>query len=349
VKIFRENIEKLSPYVPGEQPQDGDFIKLNTNENPYPPSPKALEAMKAALTERLRLYPDPALLNARRAAAQRFAVKPENVIIGNGSDELLTLIVRACVNPGEAVAFPWPTYSLYETLADIQGARALKFDFPPDYSLPEGLAAARARVFFICNPNSPTGTVVAPEEVRRFAQRADGLVVVDEAYADFSETDCMSLAGRLENVIVLRTLSKSASLCGIRCGIGVANERIIETLFKVKDSYNVNAVTLAGAAAALADWEWSRANAEKVKATRERLSERLRAMGFSVLPSGANFIWAEPKRVEAGTIFEKLKERRIYVRYFSTPELCKGLRITVGTDREVDALLEALREIIGEA
>jgi len=348
VKLFRDDIEKMSAYVPGEQPQGGEFIKLNTNENPYPPSPKSIEAMKKLLTEKLRLYPDPELKSARDEAAKLFGVARENVIIGNGSDELLTMLIRACVDQGGAIAVPWPTYSLYETLADIQGARTLKYDFPEDYSIPAGLAQADAQLVFICNPNSPTGTFIAPEQLEEFARNTDKLVVIDEAYVDFSDKNCMALGVKLENVIVLRTLSKGASLCGIRCGIGVATEQIINTLFKVKDSYNVNALTLEGAAAALADYEWVRANAEKVKATRKRLVSELEKMGFSVLPSQANFILARPNG-DAKTIFEKLKQRRIFVRYFAAPELKDRLRITIGTDREVDALIEALKEILKEA
>jgi len=339
----------MEPYAPGEQPRAGGFIKLNTNENPYPPSPRALDAMRKALSERLRLYPDPMAGRVREAAARLYGVQPGNVLVGNGSDDLLAMIVRACTSPGEAIAFPWPTYTLYETLVTIQGARSLKFDYPPDYSLPEGLAQADARAIIVCNPNSPTGTMAQPRDIEQMVKRAKCLVVVDEAYADFAETNCVALAGALDNVVVLRTLSKGFSLCGIRCGVALASKGIIETLAKVKDSYNVSSVTIAGAEAAFDDARWAADNAEKVKATRERLAAQLRAMDFDVLPSQANFLWAEPRATDAKTIYVKLKERRILVRYFPRGRLRKGLRITVGTDEETDALLRAIRDILQEA
>jgi histidinol-phosphate aminotransferase len=284
----------------------------------------------------------------RVEAARLYGTGLENLLIANGSDELLAMIVRACVDAKDKVAMPWPTYTLYETLVLMQGGDVLRYGFPDDYGLPEPMRKTAAKVVFICNPNSPTGTAVTPAEIEAFANAVSALVVVDEAYVDFADADCMALAGKLKNVIVLRTLSKGYSLCGIRCGIGVSTPEIIEGLLKVKDSYNLNSLTIAGAAAALADSAWARSNADRVKATRARLSRQLTKMGFSVLPSQSNFLWAEPLRGDAKMIYEKLKERRILVRYFPMQCLNQGLRITVGTDAEVDALLAALEEILGE-
>jgi len=348
VSFFREIIEGLSPYVPGEQPQGGGFIKLNTNENAYPPSPKAIEAIKRAASERLRLYPDPAASPVREEAAKLYGVAPENVLIGNGSDELLTMIMRACVDRKDSIAMLWPTYTLYETLAEMQGGEVLRYGFPKDYSLPIEMGRTEAKVVFICNPNSPMGTAVAPEEIEAFAASVPCLVVVDEAYVDFADRDCMHLTGKLENVIVLRTLSKGYSLCGIRCGMAVSTPEIIEGLCKVKDSYNMNSLTIAAACAAIEDSDWARENARRIIITRDRLTRALSQMGFSVLPSQANFLWAEPLRGEAKTIYEKLKQKAILIRYFHKACLKRGLRITVGTDEEVDALLAALKEIMEE-
>ena len=348
MSYFRSNIEQMGGYVPGFQPKGSGYIKLNTNENPYPPSPRALEALRQACGERLRKYPPPAADGARATIAEVFGTVPERVLCANGSDELLTLALRSFCGEGDAVAFPVPTYSLYEVLARIQGARAVQVDFPEDFSLPEGLADTGVRLALVCNPNAPSGTVVPPADLERLARSLDGVLLIDEAYVDFAEQDCLNLVGLCPNVVVTRSLSKSYSLAGLRFGFAVAQEPLIEGMMKVKDSYNVSAPAAAGAAAAILDQQWMRANAAKIKATRRRLADGLDALGFRCLPSQTNFVLARvPDGRSAATMQELLLERKILVRYFNAPRLDDSLRITVGTDQETETLLAALSEVLG--
>ena len=344
LSLLRDNIERMSGYVPGEQPQDGGYIKLNTNENPYPPSPSVIAALKAALNADLRLYPDPVAEPVRRKAAEVFGTRPECVLVGNGSDDLLTIIMRSFADAGDTIAFPVPTYSLYETLAQIQDARAAQVPYESDYSLPAGLGEASARITFVANPNSPSGTCIPTEELERLAVAVAGVLVIDEAYVDFADSDSMGLAKTLPNVVVLRTLSKSFALCGLRIGLAVAHERLIEGMMKVKDSYNVNRLGAIAAAAALDDVEYMCAIAAKIRATRARLSAQLEEMGFSVYPSQANFVLARKSGdPSARDLYLSLKERKMLVRYFDRPRLDDCLRITVGTDDEIDQLIANLR------
>ena len=337
----------MTGYVPGEQPQGGGFIKLNTNENPYPPSPRVMVALKAALNADLRLYPDPVAAPVRRKAADLFGTRPECVMVGNGSDDLLTIIVRSFADAGDTIAFPVPTYSLYATLGEIQDARVVEVPFEEDYSLPAGLAEAAAKITFVATPNSPSGTLIPADELERLAKAVAGVLVIDEAYVDFANADCMALANGLPNVIVLRTFSKSFALCGLRIGVAVADESLIQGMMKVKDSYNVNRMAAVAAAAALDDIEHMRANADKMRTTRARLTDALRLLDFSVFPSQANFVLARKTgEPTARDLYLALKERKILVRYFDRPRLDDCLRITVGTDDEIDQLLEALEELL---
>ena len=343
---FRENIEKMVGYVPGEQPKPGEkVIKLNTNENPYPPSPAALEVLRGADAEALRRYPDPLATRFRQVVAETLEVPLEAVIAGNGSDELLTMILRAFVGPDGAVAYPMPTYVLYRTLAEIQDARAVEVPYDEEYSLPaDELAAAAAAVTFVASPNSPSGTAYSLRQLDALAESVPGVLVVDEAYVDFADGHCLDLAGRRKNVIVLRTLSKGYSLAGLRLGFGVADPSLLEGLWKVKDSYNVDALACAIGAAAFADQPHKIANAEKVKASRARLTGELTDVGFRVWPSQSNFLLARPPDGNAEEIYQALKAGGVLVRYFKQPRLEEKLRITVGTDEQNAALVQALRQ-----
>ncbi len=343
---WRSVLRELQPYEPGEQPQDGRFIKLNTNENPYPPSPRVLDAIRAAATADIRLYPDPSASELRRAAARQFGLDPDEVLVGNGSDELLAMLMRACVGRGDRVAYPVPTYSLYDTLVAVQEGVAVRIPFPADFSLPPGLKSAEASLTIVCNPNSPTGTHVPAAELGRLAQEVSGLLVIDEAYADFADGNALALVREHPNIVVLRTLSKSYSLAGMRIGLAFARPPIIGQLRKVKDSYNVSRVAIAAGVAALEDQHWMRANAEKIRRSRARLAASLRALGYSVPESQANFVLARRPGVNQEPVYRALKQRGILVRYFPAPDLCDALRITVGTDAEIEALLAALREIL---
>lgn len=343
---IRPAVRRLWGYSPGEQPQEAGFIKLNTNENPYPPSPRVLAAVRDIGGDQLRLYPDPTAREVREEAARCYGVTPENVLVGNGSDELLSLIVRACVDASDVVAYPHPTYSLYDTLVEIQAGKLCRIPYGPNFTFPEELVEANAKLVFVCHPNSPSGTSVPLDRVVALAKRWDHrLVVVDEAYADFADENALGLVSEFRNVVVLRTLSKSFSLAGLRVGLAFGSQDTLAELAKVKDSYNVNRVSLVGARAALADLEWMQQNVQRIRATRTRLIEALRDFGFEVPPSQANFVLARRPGERLEGLYRELKRCRILVRYFDTPELEDALRITVGTDAEIDVLLESLAEI----
>lgn len=344
--FIRRAIRDLAGYQPGEQPRERTFIKLNTNENPYPPSPKVLEAIRSCATDDVRLYPDPMADALRDKAASVYGLRREQVLAGNGSDDLLAIIIRACVEPGDRVVYPFATYSLYDTLVTIGGGQIVHIPFRPDFALPPGLVEAAGRVTFLCNPNSPSGTAATIDELAALSERLSGLVVVDEAYVDFADESALPLLRDRANVVVLRTFSKSFSLAGLRIGLAFGAPEVIAELAKVKDSYNLTRVSIAAAVAALGDYEWMRAHVRRVCATRERLVAALRDLGFEVPPSQANFVLARRAGEDLHGLFSSLKERRILVRYFATPELRDALRITVGTDEEIDALLTALRELL---
>jgi len=347
---FRPNVEGMTGYTPGEQPAAGEaVIKLNTNENPYPPSPKVLDAVRGAADDTLRLYPDPTARALREAAGRVYGFGPEWIVAGNGSDELLAMLVRAFCSEGERVAYPVPTYSLYCTLVRAHGAEAVEVPWADGYCIPEGLAGAGARLVILCRPNAPTGTMVPVESVRELARSLDCVLCVDEAYVDFADSDddnCLALVREFENVVVLRTLSKSFSLAGARVGLAFACPELVEGLNKVRDSYNLSRMAIAAGEAALDDMDWMRANAARIRATRSRLVERLTGLGFDCLPSQANFVLARVGYPRAKELYEKLKARGILVRYFEQESVRDCLRITVGTDSEVDALLGALGEIM---
>ena len=320
------------------------MIKLNTNENPYPPSPHVFDAVARATNESVRLYPDPEATALRRRAAEMFGVPADQIIVGNGSDELLALILRATIDPGDRVAYPVPTYSLYDTLVAVQGGEAVRLPFPPDFRLPPGLAATGARVTILCNPNSPSGTLVPVREVDALARSVAGLLVVDEAYVDFARESSLGLVGRRENVIVVRTLSKSFSLAGLRVGLAFGHPELIVGLRTVKDSYNVSRLAQAAAEAALGDPAWMQGNVARIRATRTKLTADLTALGFQVLSSEANFVLARRLGHDLGPLARALAARDILVRHFAVPGLTDALRITVGTDAEVASLLAAIAD-----
>ncbi|HVM94938.1 MAG TPA: aminotransferase class I/II-fold pyridoxal phosphate-dependent enzyme, partial [Candidatus Acidoferrales bacterium] len=274
-KFIRPNVAAMTGYVPGEQPQDRRYIKLNTNENPYPPSPRVIEAVRAAASDELRLYPDPMANAVRDRAAQRYDLSRDNILVGNGSDELISLLLRACVGPQDRVVYPYPTYSLYDTLVEVQEGQVVHLPYPPDFRLPQGLAEARGQVTILCHPNSPSGTAVPIEEMEQLARALEGLVVIDEAYVDFAAKSALELVRKLDNVLVLRTFSKSFSLAGMRIGLLFGAVPLINELLKVKDSYNVSRTSIAAAAAALDDYAWMTANVARIRKTRARLIESL--------------------------------------------------------------------------
>jgi histidinol-phosphate aminotransferase len=341
----------MDGYTPGEQPGPRErVVKLNTNENPYPPSPRVLQALRETDWAVLRKYPSPMAEPARSAAARLWGVPPECVLCGNGSDELLTMIFRAFVGEGEVAAWPAPTYSLYPVLARIQNARVMEAPAGDDFALPlDDLAGLPARLLVVCNPNAPTGVYTPPEALADLAAAFRGVLVIDEAYADFSPGSAIAAVRGRPNVLVLRTLSKSYSLAGLRFGYAVGPRELIAGLVKVKDSYNCDGVSILAAAAALQDQAWMRAGVEKVVQQRVRLTRALRGLGFAVTPSSANFILAAVPGGDGRRCYEALKGRGILVRWWNLPRLADKVRITVGTPEENDCLLDALDILSKEA
>ena len=347
MSYFRPTIDALRPYEPGEQPPpEADIIKLNTNENPYPPSPGAQAALREIDHEQLRRYPDPFAGEFRTSAAEVLGVEPDWILVGNGSDDILTILMRAVADGTRAVAYPVPTYAFYRTLAQIQGAPVVEIPSDETYALPlDALAATGARLTLVASPNSPSGSRVPNEMLSELAGRVAGILAIDEAYVDFATGNAVELTRHFDNVVVLRTLSKSHSLAGLRLGFSVASPALIAELAKVKDSYNVDAVAACVGAAAYRDVAYTRETVARVCASRQRLTDDLAALGFHVWPSEANFVLVRPAHGHARHLYEQLKVRGILVRYFNVAGLDDKLRITVGTDPQNDRLVAALKDL----
>lgn len=368
-QLIRPLVRKLHAYVPGEQPKIKGLIKLNTNENPYPPSPEVLRVVKAAVDGRLRLYPNPTAERLRVKLARLHRCQPENIIVGNGSDEVLALAVRAFVEPVAAevtrrtntqsassrrrlqtVQYFTPSYSLYPVLADIHGAAKNAVPLKPDFSLPSLAELKRgkqwdfnAALTLITTPNAPSGRGYPTRKLATLCQAQRGVVVLDEAYVDFANENALNLALKHPHVLVARTFSKAYSLCFQRVGYFVGRPELIAALHKIRDSYNVNGLGQIAAEATLDDLGYYRANFRRIIATREWLNHKLTKLGFRVLPSQTNFILAKPPRFAAKDWLLKLRERKILVRWFSAAEVSDYLRITIGTQREAVALISAVK------
>jgi histidinol-phosphate aminotransferase len=340
----RPNVAQMAPYVPGEQPGPGEkVIKLNTNENPFPPSPRVLEAIRAIDPEKLRRYPSPKADAFRAVAARVHGVTADMVLAGNGSDEILAIAMRTFVGPGEVLAYPDPTYSLYPVLAEEGEIRVRTVAWKPNWELPvEALLTTSPRAIFFANPNAPSGTLVGKSRVRELALAFDGLVLVDEAYVDFADESCLGLVRELPNVILCRTFSKGYSLAGLRFGYAIAAPAVIAEMMKVKDSYNCDAVAIAAATAALEDQAYARKTWQAVRAERARLASLLAQRGYDVVPSQANFLFVRCPHANAADVYPSLKRQGILVRFFDKPGLSDRLRITIGTAEQNDALLRAL-------
>jgi histidinol-phosphate aminotransferase len=339
------SVAKLEAYVPGEQPRDPDFIKLNTNENPYPVPDEVLRAVQEASVTAFQKYPDPGSSSLRAAIGERLRVPVQQILAGNGSDEVLRLLCHAFLCPGDSIGMLNPTYTLYRTLAAMFGAESRTFEVRgPDYAFPEEAISAEVRIFFLPNPNPPIGTRYPAELVSRMAAaRPDRLLVVDEAYIDFASGDCVDVFRAHDNVAITRTFSKSYSLAGLRVGFVVAKEPIIGELEKIKDSYNLNRVSQAAAEAAWRAQGYYDARTREIVANRTLLATELAARGFEVPASEGNFVFA--RRADARDLYTKLKERKVLVRYFDTPNLRDGMRVTVGTGAELKALLSAIDDL----
>ena len=345
-EFWSERIRNITPYVPGEQPRDRQWIKLNTNENPYPPSPQALEAMKAAVSADLRLYPDPECTALRAAAAQCWGVKPEQVFCGNGSDEILAFCFQAFFDRGREVVFPRITYSFYPVYTDYFGLDRREVPMNPDFSDPVEQLCGNNGGVVLANPNAPTGIAVGLDVVEKLLQaNPDVVVVVDEAYVDFGAQSAVGLIDRYPNLVVAQTLSKSRSLAGLRVGFALGQENLIAALRCVRDSinsYTVDWVAQAGAAAALQDREYFEATCRKVMHTRDWTAKALQELGFTLCPSQTNFLFARHPDRSGKEIADLLRQQGILVRRWDIPEICDWLRITIGTDEQMKVLICAL-------
>lgn len=343
MKFTRRHVQRLAPYVPGEQPKERGLVKLNTNENPFPPSPKVLKAVRAAVDGRLRLYPNPKAQELRERLARLHGCGVENVMVGNGSDELLALATRAFVELRGTIQYFTPSYSLYPVLADIQNANRREVVLNDDFTLSK---LGQAELTFVTTPNAPSGRGYATAELEKLCRAQRGVVVLDEAYVDFAKENAMDLALKLPNVIVSRTFSKAYSLCFQRIGYFVGPADLIGALDKIRDSYNVNGLGQVAALATLRDLAHYRKNFRLIKALRDETAEKLTKLGFEVLPSSTNFLLARPPRFAGRTWLRQLRERKILVRWFADPAVKDFLRITIGNEREMAALLRAARAIL---
>ncbi len=345
--LFRDNIERMTGYVPGEQTLDHSYIKLNTNENPYPPSPAVSTVLSDPEALRLNRYPDPIADTVRDAAAAVTGTEREWIIVGNGGDDLLTIAMRAFVNQGGRVAFFDPSYSLYPVLADIQGAVSVAVPLADEFDLPHDVQDRidGADLLFVTRPNAPSGNAFAIDRLAEIVTGFAGVVLIDEAYTDFAADNCLDLVKRLPGLIILRTLSKGYSLAGIRLGYAVADPQLVEGMMKVKDSYNVNGITQRLAAAALQDQTHMAANVDRICVTRQRTTDALAAMGFQVLPSQANFIFTRPP-LPAARFAQDLRDNGILVRHFSDGRVKDYVRVSIGTDEEMDAFLNVTEKIV---
>jgi histidinol-phosphate aminotransferase len=344
----RANIAEMTGYVPGEQPRGEKFIKLNTNENPYQCSPKVKAAIGRVVQHGLQKYPDPLATAFRIRAGELLGVDPDWILCGNGSDDILTIVTRAFVGTSDMVRFANPSYLLYRTLAEIQGAACDMINYNADWSLPDEFAKPNdwVRLAYLANPNSPSGTMVAPEKVAEIADALPCPLLVDEAYVDFADTNCLALVAENEKIMVARTLSKSYALAGLRFGYLVAQPQVIHELRKVKDSYNCDALSIAGATAAIDDQDWLAETRTRILTTRQRLADALRELGFAAIDSQANFVWSPHESVPVEAIYRSLKDAGVLVRYMRYPDWGDGLRISVGTDEQVDACLSLLRTLV---
>lgn len=360
--LVRPLVRKLHPYVPGEQPKIKGLIKLNTNENPYPPAPAVLKAIQKATDDRLRLYPNPSAQLLREKLAKLHRCQPENIFVGNGSDEVLALAVRAFVEPAPSstaktarstVQFFTPSYSLYPVLASTHGARSNPVPLKPDFtfpSIPELRSGKKwdfnAALTLVTTPNAPSGRGYSLAEIERLCLAQKRVVLLDEAYVNFASENALEMALKYPHVLVARTFSKAYSLCFLRLGYCVGHPILIEALDKVRDSYNVNGLAQAAGIATLDNLPYYQKNFRQIIKTRDRLSSELTRAGFQVLPSATNFILAKPPGPPAEQWLENLRKEKILVRWFEYPEVKDYLRITIGSDAETDAILKAVRKLL---
>ena len=350
-RYWSDLVNTLTPYVPGEQPQLANLVKLNTNESPYPPSPRVVEAINAVGADRLRLYPDPESTQLRQAIATRHGVRLEQVFVGNGSDEVIALAFMALLKHKLPLYFPDISYSFYPVWAELYGIAYATMPVNADFSIDPTDYPAQNGGIIIPNPNAPTGMLIGLDAVRTLCQHSgNSVVVIDEAYIDFGGESAVALIAEFDNLLVVQTFSKSRALAGLRVGVAMGNEELIAALNRVKNSFNsypLDTVAQHAALASILDEDYFRASCERVIQSRQALCEEMAAMGFEVLPPGANFIFASHSTFAARELFSALRERGIVVRYFDKPRIDNHLRISIGSEEQNALFLAALREVLG--
>ena len=350
MKFWNKKLKKMREYIPGEQPSDIDtYIKLNTNENPFPPSQDVLDATAKACNINLKRYPEPTAISVRKIFAEQNGLKIENIFIGNGSDEVFTLIFRSFIESNETVAFPYPSYSLYDILAEANGVKFEKISLNDDFTLNlDSYLNKNFKMVIIANPNNPTGGYIEVSKIKSFLDSYDGLLIVDEAYIDFYGGSAIDLVKSYDNIIVTRSFSKSYSLAGLRIGIAIAHEDIIRGFMKIKDSYNLDTIAASAAKAALLDKKNFNYNREMLKNNKEYLEDRLSVLDFNIVPSRGNFLFLNHPKINSQELYEQLKKRKILIRHFNGKIQEDYVRITVGTMMEIKNLIIALTSILGE-
>ena len=346
---LRPNIAAMAGYVPGYQPPDiASWIKLNTNENSYPPSPKVREAILAELGEdgaSLHTYPSASSQKLRDVAGELYGFDPSWIIMANGSDEVLNNLIRAFAAEGEEIGYVHPSYSYYSTLAEVQGARVRTFGLTEEFRISGFPERYTGKLFFLTTPNAPLGPAFPLDYIEELAQRCEGMLVLDETYAEFAECSAVDLVKQFENVVVTRSLSKSYALAGMRLGLAIARPEVIAALDKIRDHYNLDRLAQAAAVAALSDQEYFREAVWKICATRDWFSAELRKMRYTVIPSSGNYVFVTPPDRNGARVYQGLFDRKILVRHFSDPNLAHGLRISIGTREEMEKTIAAMREI----
>ncbi len=346
---LRPNIAAMQGYVPGYQPPDiASWVKLNTNENSYPPSPAVREAILAELGvdgASLHTYPSASSQLLRETAGELYGFDPSWIIMANGSDEVLNNLIRAFAAEGEEIGYVHPSYSYYATLAEVQGARVRTYGLTDDFLIADFPERYAGKIFFLTTPNAPLGPAFSVEYIEELAQRCDGMLVLDETYADFAEFNALELVKRYDNVVVTRTLSKSYALAGMRLGLAIARPEVIAALDKIRDHYNLDRLAQVACVAALRDQAYLNDCCRRIRETREWFSNELRSLGYHVIPSQGNYVFATPADRDGRRVYDGLYNKKILVRHFSDPLLCHGLRISIGTREEMEMTIAALREI----
>ena len=349
--IIRKHLAKLKGYTPGFQPKTNTAIKINTNENPYPPSPKIAKALKNFSIDKLKKYPQNTSQKLRKFIASLYGFAPSNIIIGNGSDEILTMIIRSFLEEKDTLSYFYPSYSLYQILSKIHNCKYKEIPLKKDFSLPPINLILKelnqVKALFITSPNAPSGRLFEKKKLIQICQQFHGLIVIDEAYADFSEENCLDLIPQFPNLIITRTLSKSYSLAAIRLGFAISSPNFIQIMDKVRDSYNINSISQTLALIALQDQKYFNQLKNKIIATRERTSNQLKKMKFSVIPSQTNFIFVQPpQKISAQQLTEKLAKKKIFIRYFNDEAIKNLCRISIGTDDEMNQVLKEIKTIL---